>query len=103
MNVALSHLTFAAAASCDWMQERLTEARAILVEAPRHPDSLVILAARVVARQTDSASASECADAVDLWRQLDRRPLHAIAAAAFPNGGAASTAAAPPKPTPSAS
>ena len=87
MNVAISHPTFAASAPCAWMQERLTEARAILVEAPRHPDSLVILAARVVARQTDSAS--ECADAVDLWRQLDRRPLHAIATAAFPNGGAA--------------
>ena len=87
MNVALPHPTYAASASCDWMQERLTEARGILVEAPRHPDSLVILAARVVAGQTDSAS--ECADAVDLWRQLDRRPLHAIAAAAFPNGGAA--------------
>jgi hypothetical protein len=87
MNVALSHPTFAASTSCDWMQQRLTEARAILVEAPRHPDSLVILAARVVAGQTESAS--ECADAVDLWRQLDRRPLHAIVAAAFPKGGAA--------------
>lgn len=87
MNVALSHPTFAASASCEWMQERLTVARAILVEAPRHPDSLVILAARVVAGQTESAS--ECDDAVDLWRRLDRRPLHAIAAAAFPNGGAA--------------
>jgi hypothetical protein len=87
MNVALSHPTFAASASCGWIQKRLTEARAILVEAPLHPDSLVILAARVVAGRT--ASAIECADAVDLWRQLDRRPLHAIAAAAFPNGGAA--------------
>ena len=86
MNVALSHPTCAASASCDWMQERLTEARAILLEAPRHPDSLLILAARVVAGQTDSAS--ESADAVDLWRRLDRRPLHAIAAAAFPPGGA---------------
>jgi hypothetical protein len=87
MNVALSHPTFAASTSCDWMQQRLTEARAILVEAPRHPNSLVILAARVVAGQTDNAS--ECANAVDLWRQLDRRPMHAIAAAAFPDGGAA--------------
>ena len=87
MNVALSHPINTASASCDWMQERLSEARVILVEATLHPDSLVILAARVVAGQTDSPS--ECADAVDLWRQLDRRPLHAIAAAAFPNGGAA--------------
>ena len=87
MRVALPHPTLAASAPCDWMRERLTEARDILVDAPRHPASLVILAARVVAGQTESAS--ECADAVDLWRQLDRRPLHAIAAAAFPKGGAA--------------
>ena len=87
MNVAIPHPTFAASDTCDWMQERLTEARAILVEAPRHPASLVILAARVVAGQTDCAS--ECADALDLLCQLDRRPLHAVAAAVFPNGGAA--------------
>ena len=87
MSVALSRPTFAASAPCDWMQDRLTEARAILVEAPRHPASLVILAARVVAGQTDCAS--ECADALDLLCQLDRRPLHAVAAAVFPNGGAA--------------
>ena len=87
MNVAIPHPTFAASAPCDWMQDRLTEARAILVEAPRHPASLVILAARVVAGQTDCAS--ECADALDLLCQLDRRPLHAVAAAVFPNGGAA--------------
>ena len=62
------------------------EARDILVDAARHPASLVILAARVVAGQTDSAR--ECADALDLLCQLDRRPLHAVAAAAFPNGGA---------------
>ena len=86
MNVALPYPTSVASAPCDWMQDRLTEARAILLEAPRHPDSLLILAARVVAGQTDSAS--ECADALDLLSQLDRRPLHAIAAAAFTNGGA---------------
>ena len=71
----------------DWMIDRLTEARGILADTAHHPESLVILAARVVAGQTNSAS--ECADAVDLLRQLDRRPLHAIAAAAFPKGGAA--------------
>jgi hypothetical protein len=87
MNVALSHPTFAASTSCDWMRERLTEARDILVDAPRHPDSLVILAARVVAGQTETAS--ECADAHDLLCQLDRRPLHVLAAAAFAEGGAA--------------
>ena len=87
MNALLSHTLISASVSGDWMQDRLTEARGILVEALRHPDSLVILAARVVAGQTDSAS--ECSDAIDLLRLLDRRPLHAIAAAAFPNGGAA--------------
>ena len=71
----------------DWMRDRLSEARGILVDARRHPISLVILAARVVAGQTDSAS--ECADAVDMLRHLDRRPLQAVAASAFPKGGAA--------------
>ena len=71
----------------DWMIDRLTEARGILADTAHHPESLVILAARVVAGQTNSAS--ECADAIDLLCQLDRRPLHAIAAAAFPKGGAA--------------
>ena len=70
-----------------WMADRLTEARCILADAPQHPDSLVTLAARVVAGQSDNAS--ECADAVDLLCQLDRRHLQVVAAAAFPNGGAA--------------
>ena len=87
MNALLSHTLISASVSGDWMQDRLTEARGILVDAPRHPDSLVVLAARVVAGQTDCAN--ECADAVDLLRHLDRRPLHAIAATAFPNGGGA--------------
>ena len=86
MNLALPYPTSDASAPCDWMQARLSEARDILLNTPWHPDSLVILAARVVAGQTDSAS--ECADALDLLSQLDRRPLHAIAAAAFTNGGA---------------
>lgn len=87
MTAPLPHPLVAATRTVDWMLDRLTEARGILVDAPQHPDSLVILAARVVAGQTDSAR--ECADAVDLLRQLDRRPLHALAAATFPNGGAA--------------
>ena len=87
MNQPIIHQMAITSGASDWMQDRLTEARAILVEAPLHPDSLVILAARVVAGQTDSAR--ECADAIDLICQLDRRPLHAVAAAAFPNGGAA--------------
>ena len=87
MNAPLADLTVAATSTGDWMLDRLTEARSILADTTQHPDSLVILASRVVAGQTDSAS--ECSDAVDLLRLLDRRPLHAIAAAAFPNGGAA--------------
>ena len=87
MNALVSHPLIAAQGQIDWMQDRLVEARRILVDAPRHPDSLVILAARLVAGQTDSPT--ECAEAIDLWRRLDRRPLHAIAAAALPNGGAA--------------
>ena len=87
MNALLSHPLISAPNHIDWMQDRLIEARGILVDAPRHPDSLVILAARLVAGQTDSPI--ECAEAIDLWRRLDRRPLHAIAAAAFPTGGAA--------------
>ena len=73
--------------SLNWIHSRLTEARGVLADVTRHPGSLVILAARVVAGQTDSAS--ECAQAIDLLCQLNQRPLHAIAAAAFWNGGAA--------------
>lgn len=71
----------------DWMLDRLTEARGVLADTTQHPDSLVILAARVVVGQTDDAR--ECGDAIELLRLLDRRPLRAIAAAAFQNGGAA--------------
>ena len=87
MNALVSHLLIAAPEHVDWMQDRLVEARGILADVPQHPESLVILAAHVVAGQTDDSG--ECADAIDLLRLLDRRPLHAIAAAAFPNGGAA--------------
>ena len=73
--------------SGDWMHDRLTEARGVLANTTQHPESLVILAARVVAGQTDDAR--ECGDAIDLLRELDRRPLHAIAAAAFSKSGAA--------------
>ena len=87
MNRPLSHSIIVSPGHVDWMQDRLAEARGILADITQHPDSLVILSARVVVGQTDDAG--ECADAIDLLRQLDRRPLHAIAAAAFPKGGAA--------------
>ena len=88
MNQLLSHPpVIPTSTTGDWMHDRLTEARGVLADTTRHPDSLVILAARVVVGQTDDAI--ECGDALDLLRHLDQRPLHAIAAAAFPNGGAA--------------
>jgi len=85
MTAPLSHPLVPAPTTGDWMTDRLTEARGVLADATQHPDSLVILAARVIVGQTGDAS--ECADAVDLLRLLDRRPLHAIAAAAFAKGG----------------
>jgi hypothetical protein len=87
MNQPLSHPLLAAPDPGDWMHDRLIEARGILADAPQHPESLVILAARVVAGQTDDAL--ECADAIALLRLIDPRPLHAIANAVFPKGGAA--------------
>ena len=88
MTRLLSHLPVnASSATSDWMHDRLTEARGILADVPRHPETLVILACRVVAGQTNDAG--ECADAVELLRFLDRRPPQAIAAADLPNGGAA--------------
>ena len=87
MTAPLSHSDITTSVTGDWMQDRLTEARGVLADTTQHPESLVILAARVVIGQTDDAH--ECGDAIDLLRLLDRRPLHAIAAAAFPKGGAA--------------
>ena len=87
MTAPLSHPMVASASSADWILDRLTEARGVLADTTRHPQSLVILAARIVAGQTDDAV--ECAEAIDLLRLLDRRPLHAIAVAAFPKCGAA--------------
>jgi hypothetical protein len=87
MNFALPHPHTVTPGSSDWMHDRLTEARSVLADTTQHPDTLIILAARVVIGQTDDAR--ECSDAIDLLRLLDRRPLHVVAAAAFPKGGAA--------------
>ena len=88
MNQVLSYLpVIPTSGTSDWMLDRLTEARGILADVPQHPETLVMLAARVVREQTNDAS--ECADVVELLRFLDRYPLQAIAAPAFPNGGAA--------------
>ena len=87
MNQPHTHPVSLTPGASAWMEDHLTEARRILADAPQHPDSLVILAARVIAGQSDRAS--ECADAVNVLCQLDRRPLQAVAAAALLNGGAA--------------
>jgi hypothetical protein len=87
MNQLLNHRIAVTPGASDWMQDRLAEARGVLADTTQHPESLVILAARVIVGQTGDAS--ECADAVDMLRHLDRRPLHAIAVAVFPKGGAA--------------
>lgn len=70
-----------------WRHDRLTEARGILADASQHPSSLVIIAARVVVSLTGDSA--ECAEAIDMVRACDPRPLHAVAAADFSNGGAA--------------
>jgi hypothetical protein len=87
MIALLTHPLVAAPSTGDWMHDRLTEARGVLADTTQHPDTLVILAARVVVGQTDDAR--ECSDALDLLRLLDRRPLRVVAAAAFPKGGTA--------------
>jgi hypothetical protein len=84
MNAPLSNPQVSASVSGDWIKDRLTEARGILADVPQYPETLVILACWVVVGQTDCAS--ECADAVEMLRLLDRRPLHAIATATFANG-----------------
>lgn len=86
MNARIAH-PLNIASNGDWFQDRLTEARLVLADTTHHPDSLVILAARVIVGQTDDAG--ECADALDLLRLLDRRTLNTMAAAAFPKRGAA--------------
>ena len=88
MNRVLSHHPVSPTSdTSDWMLDRLTEARGVLADVPRHSETLVILACRVVAGQTNDAG--KCADAVELLRFLDRRTLLAVSAASVPNRGAA--------------
>lgn len=70
-----------------WRRARLTEARGILADATQHPTSLVIIAARVVVSLTGNSA--ECAEAIDMLRARDPRPLPTIAMKAVQNGGAA--------------
>ena len=87
MTAPLIHPLAAATGNLGWMHDRLTEARGVLADTTQHPNSLVILAARVVVGQTDDAG--ECGDALEVLRVLDRSPPHAIAAPAFQKSGAA--------------
>jgi len=58
-------------AHADWQQERLTEARGILADMAHHPDTLVVLACRVVCGC--SVDATERTDALGLMRLLNNQ------------------------------
>ena len=87
MTRVLPALPPAAPSSGDWMHDRLTEARSILANTTRHPDTLVIIAARVVVGLTGDAA--EWSEAIDMLRARDPRPLQAVTAATVQNGGGA--------------
>ena len=70
-----------------WRADRLREARGILAEPTLHPETLRILAARVVIAHSDDDA--EIGGARDLWRSLDPRRAAAMAQATCPKGGAA--------------
>jgi hypothetical protein len=73
------------AAQSHWRQERLIEARGILADMAHHPDTLVILACRVVCGC--SCDARERADALGVMRLLSARPSERPSAT--PKGGVA--------------
>lgn len=62
----------------DWQDERLSEARGILADAPHHPDARVILAARIISRL--AGDPNERAEAFGLLEIMD---------CSDPTGGAA--------------
>lgn len=72
------------AAQSHWRQERLLEARGILADIAHHPDTLVLLACRVVCGC--SSDAKERTDALGVIRLLNTRPTEMASTA--PNGGA---------------
>jgi len=67
-----------------WRRDRLAEARCVLADVAHHPDSLIILAARVVCAHTDDSA--ELSEAKDLWRLL--RSMQTVTAVVLPTGGA---------------
>ena len=68
-----------------WLHDRMAEARSVLADVAHHPDTLIILAARVICGHTDDPD--EYADANHLRRLLERGPFQTLAA--LPKGGVA--------------
>ena len=71
-------------AQSHWRQARLSEARGVLADIGHHPDSLVVLACRVIC--THGSNSIEHADALGVSRLLGREPLSGVSVAL--NGGA---------------
>ena len=68
-----------------WRQARLVEARGILADIVHHPDTLVLLACRVIF--DNSRDAGDRIDALGVMRLLNRQPLETVST--FPKGGVA--------------
>ncbi|MFT4959507.1 MAG: hypothetical protein ACI92Z_000582 [Paracoccaceae bacterium] len=68
----------------DWQQDRLNEARAVLADIAHYPDTLVVLACRVIC--THGSDPIEHADALGVSRLLGSHLPETAKAA--PNGGA---------------
>ncbi|UWQ93433.1 hypothetical protein K3727_16855 [Rhodobacteraceae bacterium M382] len=68
-----------------WQQDRLVEARGVLADVAHHPETLVVLACRVIC--THGSDAAEQADALGVMRLLSNQPSDRGNAAR--NGGVA--------------
>ncbi len=71
-------------AQSHWHQARLIEARGILADIAHHPDTLVLLACRVLC--THGPNSVERADALGVMRLLDKHPPKTVNP--VPKGGA---------------
>jgi hypothetical protein len=90
MTSLLSHPTvIPTSTTSDWMHDRLTEARGVLADTTQHPESLVILVARVVVGQTDDAR--ECGDALEVLPSAPSSKPCASPCPAMPSSTTAST------------
>jgi hypothetical protein len=70
-----------------WPADRLSEARAILADIAHHPETRLVLAARVIVRH--SRDEAECREACALRRLFDTKPRSGTPATACRQGGAA--------------